>query len=110
MNSRQRARRRENAASVAQAWAVPDAPLGVEDVPLVDDQEVEAIRWAGYDTAMADANAHREQMLDTARDRLDRVLIQAYREYGQAVDAADQAFAAARRAAMNAHELAQATP
>ena len=76
--------------------------------PLVSDEELEAIRWASYDAAMSDATAHRNQALDAAEARLDGTMRRAYQEYGRALDAAEAAFTAARRAAMNAHELAQA--
>lgn len=112
MNGRQRQRRRSQAAGLeiitpAEAAAELAADAELEQVPLVEEHEV---RWMGYDTAMEEATAHRDRMLDSAAARLDSTMTAAYRDYGKAVDAADAAFAAARRAAMNAHELAQATP
>lgn len=122
MNGRQRGRRREptdlpgpecSSGSPRDSSNGGESTLnadraGEPEPVLVSDQELEAIRWASYDAAMSDANAHRHQALETASARLDSTMHRAYQEYGQALEAAEAAFTAARRAAMNAHELAQA--
>jgi len=71
----------------------------------VSDRELEDIRWAGYKTAMADADAHLERSLGGAAERLDKVTRGAYLEYGRDLERAFTTYAAARRAAMHAHEL-----
>ena len=109
MNIRQRARRGDEHADLPVPADFDAAGPGISTPePLVSDEELEEIRWAGYDSAIADAVAHRDRALDAARERLDRATRAAYAEYGHALEAADATLAAARRAAMNAHELAQA--
>lgn len=111
MNARQHVRRRltaQNASQMTGPGHDPGPRPGVDDVPLVDEEELEAIRWAGYDTAMTDATEHKDRAIAAAADRLTKTMQGAYADYARAVDAAEKTFAAARRAAMNAHELAHA--
>lgn len=105
------ARRAELEYSDAMAVGPGIAPGPGDCVPLVPLAEAGAVRWAGYDTAMADAAAHRDQALAAASDRLGRAMQAAYTEWERDLQRADASFAAARRAAMNARELArQAAP
>lgn len=77
-----------------------------DELVLVDERELEQIRWHSYDEAVAQAKAHRDRALEDARARLDRAVRSAYADYGQAVDAVDETYDLARRAALRAHELA----
>lgn len=79
-----------------------------EDLVLVSENELALIGWAGYDAAIAEAAEHRDRAIAAAAERLDKATRAAYADYGLAVDGAEKSFAAARRAAMNAHELAHA--
>ena len=103
MNARQRARRGEL------AYAESIAPAGEEPALLVTVEELQAAEWQAYDAAMTEAVAHRDRGLDAALERLLKVMQGAYLEYAQAVDRANATYDAARRAAMHAHELSEAS-
>lgn len=63
--------------------------------------------WAGYDLAIAEAIDRRDKALDAARERLNKVLCDAYADYGEDLKRIQDTFDAARAAAMKAHEAAQ---
>ncbi len=97
-------REREYAGSMA---AGPGAGEGEPEL-LVSDREAGAIRWAGFDEAVADAQASLDIGLASARETLGQVLAGAYLAYQRSVAGALARFEASRRAAEETRELAAA--